>query len=134
MPKFTIFVHATSRSETGAIPSSEEMSEMGLFNDKLRAAGALVFADGLLASSTGARVTFTDDGAEPQVQPGPFQLENLVSGFWILKLDTLDEAISWAKKIPFKNGGVDVRKIAGPEDFGGEVGELLKQRVSEGLA
>jgi hypothetical protein len=134
MPKFIMFVHATSHSETGAFASPEEMSEMGLFNDQLRACGALLFADGLLASSTGARVTFTVSKAEPEVEPGPFQLENLVSGFWILKLDNLEEAISWAKRITFKTGSVEVRKIAGPEDFGGAIGAELEKRVGEGLA
>ena len=86
----------------------------------------------------GARVTFSD--TEPQVQNGPFQLENLVAGFWILKLDNLDEAIAWAKKVPFKTGSVEVRKVAGPEDFSAEFNEELKakkeelKRKAEGLA
>jgi hypothetical protein len=121
MPKFVIFVHASAYSETGAFATPEEMSEMGLFNNQLRATGALLFAEGLLSSSTGARVTFTEGEVEPKVEAGPFQLKNLVSGFWILKLDSLEEAIEWAKKIPFKIGSVEVRKIAGLEGFGGQV-------------
>lgn len=117
MPKFVIFVHASAHSETGAFDSSQEMEEMHLFNEQLRAAGALLFADGLLASSTGTRVIFGGDMNEIELRPGPFPLENLISGFWVLKLESLDEATEWAKKIPFKKGTVEVRKIAEQADF-----------------
>jgi hypothetical protein len=129
MGKFVIFVHASPESETGKMPTTEEFAEMGAFNAELRKAGALITADGLLQSAKGARVHFSD--SDPRVENGPFQVENLVAGFWILKLDSFDEAVAWAKKIPFKKGSVEVRKIAGPEDFGPELTAQLKNRESE---
>jgi hypothetical protein len=129
MGKFIIFVHASAESEKGKMPSTQEFAEMGAFNTELSNAGVLITADGLLQSAKGMRVTFSD--TEPQVQNGPFQLENLVSGFWILKLDNIEQAVAWAKKIPFKTGSVDIRKIAGPEDFGAEFTEDLKAKEEE---
>jgi hypothetical protein len=129
MGKFVIFVHASTISETGKMPPAQEIIDMGVFNDELRKAGVLISADGLLESAKGARVTFSEN--EPQVQNGPFQLENLVSGFWLLKLDSIDEAVAWAKQIPFKTGSVEIRKIAEAEDWGTEFNEELKARKEE---
>ena len=129
MGKYVIFVHASADSEAGKMPTTEEFAEMGAFNTELKNAGALLFADGLLQSAKGARVSFSD--SEPRVQNVPFPGEDLVAGFWILKLDSLDEAIAWAKKIPFKKGSVEIRKIAGPEDFGANLTDELRAKESE---
>src|SRR4051812_35217953 len=101
MPKFIIFVHASADSEAGKMPTTEEFAEMGVFNAELAKAGTLIAAEGLLASSKGTRVTFSQPSA-PAVTQGPFALENLVSGFWIVKLDSFEDAVAWAKKVPFK--------------------------------
>jgi hypothetical protein len=67
----------------------------------------------------------------PSVQDGPFPVESLVAGFWILNVNSLDEAITWANKVPFKKGSVKIRKIAGPEDFGPEFTDALKAQEAE---
>jgi len=130
MPKFAVLVHGSKESETGKMPTTEELTEMGAFNKQLLDAGVLIDANGFLASSKGARVSFSE-GSEPTVKSGPFELENLVAGYWILKLDSLEQVIEWAKKIPFKEGSVDIRKIAGAEDFGDAMTEELKQQEEE---
>lgn len=112
------------------MPSTEELAEMGAFNKPYWESGVIVAADGFLASSNGFRVNFSE-GSEPTVKRGPFELENLVAGYWILKLDSIEEVIEWAKKIPFKKGSVEIRKVAGPEDFGGAFTEELKQQHEE---
>lgn len=112
------------------MPSTEELAEMGAFNKPFWDAGVMLDADGFLASSKGARINFSE-GSEPTVKRGPFELENLVAGYWILKLDSIEQAIEWAKKIPFKKGSVEIRKVAGLEDFGGAMTEELKQQEDE---
>jgi hypothetical protein len=129
MSKFVIYVHASAESEEGKLPTTEEWDEMGAFNKELENAGVLFFAEGLLSSSKAVRVYFSD--SEPKIQNGPFQLENLVSGFWILNLNNIDEAIAWAKKIPFKKGSVEIRKIAGAEDFGPELADKFKAKEDD---
>ena len=109
------------------MPKPGELDEMHAFNRPYFESGVILHADGFLASSKGARVTFSE-GSEPSITNGPFELENLVAGYWILKLDNIDEAIKFAKGIPFKNGGVDIRQIAGPEDFGDELTEEQKKQ------
>jgi hypothetical protein len=119
MGKFILFVHASAESEAGTLPTQEEMTEMSAFNDKLREAGTIYDMGGLVATKTfGTRVQFSEESDSPRVEPGPFELENLISGFWIVELPSFEEAVAWAKKVPFKKGAVTVRKVAGPEDFG----------------
>lgn len=130
MPKFIIFVHASADSEAGKRPTTQELTEMTAFNEELSNAGALLAGEGLLASSKGARVAFSESG-DPAVTPGPFALGNLVAGLWLLKLDSFEEAVAWARKIPFRSGSVEVRKVAGPEDFGGEYTEEVRAKEDE---
>lgn len=111
------------------MPTTQELSEMGEFNTQLANAGVLLAGEGLLHSAKGARVTFSDSA--PAVQNGPFPVDNLVAGYWLLKLDSLEEAISWAKKIPFKEGSVEIRKVAGMEDFGDALTDDLKAKEEE---
>jgi hypothetical protein len=103
---------------------------MGAFNKPFWDAGVMLDANGLLASSNGARINFSE-GSEPTVKRGPFELENLVAGYWVLKLDSIEQVIEWAKKIPFKKGSVEIRKVAGPEDFGDAMTEELRQQEDE---
>jgi hypothetical protein len=127
MAKFAVLVSASSSSEAGNMPSLDEMNEMGAFNDQLRQAGVLLDADGFLASSKGARINFNTEGpSKPEY--GPFELDNLVAGYWFWQLETLEQAIEWAGKIPFKNGRVEIRHIACEEDFGAEVRDFLKKK------
>jgi hypothetical protein len=128
MPKFAVLVAASTSAESGKMPTIQELSEMMVFNEQLRQAGVMLSAEGFLASSKGARVNFRPDGP-PKPEYGPFGLDNLVAGYWIWKLDALEQAIEWAGKIPFKEGRVEIRQVAGEDDFGTEVvGELNKKK------
>jgi hypothetical protein len=130
MPKFAVLVGASAEAEKGKMPTVQDLSEMLLFNEQLRKAGVLLDADGFLASSKGARVNFSAD-APPKAEYGPFGLKDLVAGYWFWKLDTLEQAIEWAGKIPFKEGRVEIRQVAGEEDFGAETMEALNKKKEE---
>ena len=112
------------------MPTEAELKEMGDFNKPHVDSGVILHADGFLASKTGARVHYSKDGL-PKVESGPFGLDNLVAGYWILKLDTLEDAIDFAKRAPFKEGLVEVRQIAGIEDFGDQLPEHMKEAMEK---
>jgi hypothetical protein len=128
MPKFAVLVSASAEAEAGKMPTTQELTEMTSFNDELRKAGVLLLADGFLSSSNGARVHFNPDGSS-KVEHGPFGLDNLVAGFWVWKLDSLEQAVEWASKIPFTKGRVEIRRIAGEEDFGPNLTDALRKKV-----
>lgn len=95
----------------------EDLLPMGKYNDMLRDAGVLVSVDGLRTSDKGVRLNWKN--GTPTVTDGPFtEAKELVAGFWILDVKSMQEAIDWAKKIPFTNGeGVEIRQIAEASDF-----------------
>ena len=117
-----VLVKATVDSEAGAMPSSELLEAMGKFNEELVDAGVMLAGEGLHPSSRGVRVTF--DGAQRRVTDGPFaETRELVAGFWIWQVRSLDEAIEWAKRCPNPMPGVsdlEIRPIFEAEDFGSE--------------
>jgi len=105
------------------MPSEKMLTAMGAFNEQLVKAGVMQAGEGLQASSKGARVKFS--GSKRSVTKGPFALTNdLVAGFWIWKVKSLDEAIEWAKKCPNPHEGGDseleIRQVFEMEDFGEE--------------
>ena len=120
--KVMVMVKATDDSEAGAMPSSELLEAMGKFNEELVDAGVMLAGEGLHPSSRGVRVTF--DGAQRRVTDGPFaETRELVAGFWIWQVRSLDEAIEWAKRCPNPMPGVsdlEIRPIFEAEDFGSE--------------
>ena len=120
--KVMVMVKATADSEAGAMPSSELLEAMGKFNEDLVDAGVMLAGEGLHPSSRGVRVTF--DGAQRRVTDGPFaETRELVAGFWIWQVRSLDEAIEWAKRCPNPMPGVsdlEIRPIFEAEDFGSE--------------
>ena len=110
------------------------LTEMAAYNDALLGAGVLLAGDGFLPSSQGARVRFSSSpDAEPSVEHGPFDVASLVSGYWILETESLEEAIGWAKKVPFRTDDavVEVRRVSGVEDFEGVADEV--RMLDEGL-
>ncbi|GMT99001.1 YciI family protein [Corallococcus caeni] len=114
--RFMMLVKATPESETGRLPTTEELTTMGKYNEELVKAGILLAGEGLHPSTRGARVTFSAKGAT--VTDGPFtETKELVSGFWIIEVKSREEAIAWARRIPFKDGQVEVRQVASAEDF-----------------
>lgn len=118
--KVMVLVKATKDSEAGAQPSENLLTEMGAFNEALVDAGMLLSGDGLHPSSRGVRVRLT--GAERVVVPGPFAATpELVSGYWVWKVASMDEAIAWARRIPSLDGApgeVELRPVLEAEDFG----------------
>ena len=97
--KVMVLVKASPASEAGEMPGTELLTEMGRFNEALVKAGNLLAGEGLHPSSRGVRVTF--DGAQRRVTDGPFaETRELVAGFWIWQVRSLDEAIEWAKRCP----------------------------------
>jgi hypothetical protein len=114
-----IFVKATKSSETGVLPSRELIEAMGKYNQELIAAGIMQDGGGLHPSSKGARVTFS--GNERTVRLGPFaSTSELVSGYWIWKCDSLEEAIRWVKRAPNpmpETSDIEIRQLYEMEDF-----------------
>ncbi len=122
MRKFLVMVKATKDSEAGVMPTEQMFAEMGKFNEELVQAGVIVSGDGLHPSSKGARVRFS--GTERTVIDGPFtETKELVAGFWIWQLSTLEEAIAWVKRCPnpmLEDSEIEIRPLYAPEDFGPE--------------
>jgi hypothetical protein len=114
--RFMILVKASAESEAGVLPSGEELAEMGRYNEELVKAGVLLAGEGLHPSSNGLRVRF--DGGDRTVADGPFgATEELLAGFWIVQVRSREEAVEWVKRIPFRTGEVEIRKVFEAEDF-----------------
>ncbi|MFI0736946.1 YciI family protein [Streptomyces sp. NPDC021100] len=115
-----MIVKATEESEAGVLPTREQVADMQRYNEALAKAGALLAADGLWASSEGARVVFA--GGKPSVIDGPFdEIGELIAGYWIIRVDSMDQAREWAARIPFREGVVELRRIFEPADFPSDV-------------
>ncbi|HZU11857.1 MAG TPA: YciI family protein [Chloroflexota bacterium] len=111
-----VMVKGNEESEVGVLPSPEEFEEMGRFNEELVKAGMLLAADGLQPSSKGVRIAYS--GKDRTVIDGPFtEAKELVAGFWLWQVRSKDEAIEWAKRIPFQGGEVEIRPIYEAEDL-----------------
>lgn len=127
-----VFVKATKDSEAGLMPSKELIAEMGKFNEELMKAGVMLAGEGLHASAKGARVKFS--GANRTVARGPFgETNQLVAGFWIWKVKSLEDAIEWAKRCPNPTGQegiLEIRPILEIEDFGAALTPELKEQES----
>ena len=115
--RFMLIVKATKESEAGVLPSQQELTEMGKFNEELVRAGVMLAGEGLQASSKGARVFFSGD--QRKVVDGPFaETKELVAGFWLIQVKSKDEAVEWVKRVPFRDGIIEIRQVFEAEDFG----------------
>lgn len=113
-----VLVKANSDSESGVMPTSAELSEMGAFNEELVKAGVMLAGDGLKPSSAGARVVFDAQGGTA-VLDGPFaETKELVAGYWVWEVSSLEEALQWLRRAPFRDAAVEVRPFVTAEDFG----------------
>jgi hypothetical protein len=122
-----VLVKADQDSEAGVMPTGDLLREMGNFNEELVKAGVMLAGEGLKASSHGARVKFT--GKKTSVTDGPFtETKELVAGFWIWQVKSLEEAIQWLKRAPFQDTEVEIRPIAEAEDFGAEFTPELREQ------
>jgi hypothetical protein len=114
-----VIVKATPDSEAGQLPTAELLSEMGQFNERLVKAGIMLAGEGLHASSRGARVRF--HGGRSTVIDGPFtETKELIAGFWLWQVRSMDEAIEWIRRSPFRKGEetIEIRRLFEVEDFG----------------
>jgi len=115
--RFMMIVKASKESEAGALPTEEQLAEMAKYNEELVKAGVLLAGEGLQASSKGSRVRFS--GAKRTVIDGPFtETKELIAGFWLIQAKSKEEALEWAKRVPFQDGEIEVRRVFELEDFG----------------
>jgi hypothetical protein len=118
--KVMVIVKATASSEAGEMPSTELMTAMGNFNEELVNAGIMLAGEGLHPSAKGARVRFS--GEERSVVHGPFAETNeLVAGYWLWQVSSLEEAIEWVKRCPnpmMEDSEIEIRPVFSMEDFG----------------
>lgn len=125
-----IILYADKDTESGVIPDTKMFEEMGRFNEELVEAGIMLDGEGLHPSSKGKRVRFS--GEKREVIDGPFgRPESLIAGYWIWKVNSIDEAVSWVKRIPSQGSGeslVEIRPIYEEQDFGKEFTPELKEQ------
>jgi len=123
-----VIVKANSESEAGIMPSTEILTAMGKYNEELVKAGVMLAGEGLHPSSKGKRVKF--NGGKSVVTDGPFaETKELVAGFWLWQVRSMDEAIEWLKRSPFDGGTeIEVRPIFDPEDFGANLTPELREQ------
>lgn len=120
--RFMLIVHATKESEAGVMPSEELLTAMGKYNEELVKAGIMLAGEGLHPSSRGARVRFS--GSKRTVIDGPFaETKELIAGFWLIQVKSLEEAIEWVKRCPNpmnEESDIEIRQVFEAEDFGAE--------------
>jgi hypothetical protein len=123
-----VIVKATKESEAGVLPSQELLTEMGKFNEELVKAGIMLAGEGLQASSNGVRVKFS--GEDRLVTDGPFaETKELIAGFWMWKVKSMEEAVAWLKRAPFQNGDeIEIRRVFEAEDFGDNFTPELREQ------
>jgi hypothetical protein len=135
--RFMVIVKADQNSEAGVMPSTELLTAMGQFNEEMVKAGVMLAGEGLHPSSKGARIKYS--GKEHTVTPGPFSATgDLVSGFWLIQVNSRDEAIEWMKRAPFDGGAeIELRQVFESEDFGEALTPELREqetRLRAGVA
>ncbi len=125
-----VLVKATKESEAGALPDPKAVAEMGKFNEQLLKAGVILAMDGLRASSKGKRVRFS--GGKKTVIDGPFaETKELVAGFWLWQVKSMEEAVEWLKRAPFEDGEVEIRPVFEAEDFGDSMTPEHRERFEK---
>ncbi len=126
-----VLVKANKDSEAGVLPDEKLLTEMGNFNEELVKAGVMLAGEGLHPSSKGARVRFS--GAKRAVIDGPFsETKELIAGFWLWQVRSMDEAIEWVKRcpnpFPATESEIEVRQVFEAEDFGAEFTPELREQ------
>ena len=119
-----VIIKANEQSEAGVMPSEKLLTDMGNFNEELVKAGVMLAGEGLHPSSKGKRVKFS--GGQRIVTDGPFaETKELIAGFWIWKVNSMEEAVEWIKRMPSdpddpSSGEIEIRQVFEAEDFGAE--------------
>ena len=128
--RFMVIVKATPQSEAGQMPDEKLLAAMGRYNEELVNAGVMKAGEGLHPSAKGARVKFS--GASRTVVDGPFaESKELIAGFWLWEVKSLDEAIEWVKRCPNPHEGdseIEIRQVFEAEDFGAEFTPELREQ------
>jgi hypothetical protein len=132
--KVMVIVKATKNSEAGVMPSEKLLSEMGAFNEELVKAGIMLAGDGLHPSVKGKRIRFA--GGRKTVIDGPFaETKELIAGYWIWQVRSMDEAVEWARRCPDPMPGeeseLEIRPVFEAEDFGAEFTPELREREEQ---
>ena len=131
--KIMVLVKATQDSEAGVLPTQELLTAMGEFNESLVKAGILLAGEGLRPSRLGKRVRFS--GKTRTVTDGPFtETKELVAGFWIWQVRSIEEAVEWVKRCPnpmLTDSDIEIRPVFGPEDFGEAMTPELKAQEAD---
>lgn len=123
-----VIVKANQDSEAGVLPGTELLAKMGKYNEQLVKAGVMLAGDGLKPSSKGKRIRFSDQ--ERSVLDGPFsETKELIAGYWMWQVRSMDEAVEWLKRAPFDHGEeVEIRPVYEASDFGENLTPELKQQ------
>jgi len=126
--KVMVIVKANQDSEAGVMPTEEMLTAMGKFNEELVNAGVMLAGEGLHPSSKGKRIRF--DGPDKKtVIDGPFaETKELIAGFWMWKVKSMDDAVDWLKRAPFQEGELEIRPVFEIEDFGAELTPELREQ------
>jgi len=128
--RFMVMVKATKDSEAGTLPDHKILAEMGKFNEELVKAGIMLADEGLQPTSKGARVRFS--GSKRTVIDGPFtESKELIAGFWLWQVKSLEEAIEWVKRCPNPHPGeseIEIRQVFEAADFGAEFTPELREQ------
>ena len=131
-----VIVKANKESEAGQLPDTEILTKMGKYNEQLVKAGVMLAADGLQASSKGKRVKFS--GEKRTVVDGPFtEAKELIAGYWMWQVRSMDEAVEWLKRAPFNRDEVEIRPVFEATDFGENLTPELREqerRLSKQIA
>ena len=132
--KVMVVVKATKNSEAGVMPDENLLAAMGKYNEELVKAGIMLAGEGLHPSSRGKRIKFS--GNKRTVVDGPFtETKELIAGFWIWQVRSMEEAVEWARRCPDPMPGEDaeleLRRIFGPEDFGKELTPELREKEEQ---
>jgi hypothetical protein len=126
-----VFIHGDQESEAGVLPDEKFMAEMGIYNEELVKAGVLLGAEGLHPSSKGKRVRFS--GGKTRVIDGPFaESKEVVAGYWLWQVKSMDEAVEWVKRCPSPDGVteglIEIRPVFEMDDFGAELTPELREQ------
>ncbi len=123
-----VIVKASKESEAGVLPSTAILQKMGKFNEELVKNGVMLAGEGLQATSKGKRVKF--EGEKRTVIDGPFtETKELIAGFWLWQVRSMDEAVEWLKRAPFDGGTeVEIRRVFETEDFGANATPEILER------
>ena len=125
--RFMLIVRADRNTEAGVLPSQELLTAMGAYNEELVKAGVMLAGEGLHPSSKGARVRF--EGGKRTVIDGPFaETKELIAGFWLIQVKSLEEAIEWVKRAPMEESEIEIRQVHEAEDFGEEFTPELREQ------